>query len=456
MKNPKNALLGGKSRFLKIFTKVINEDPKNRPITRRHSIAPPNPNPNPKSQYSNTHFGPNGVEVEDEGFFTVENLITRIDFLINLPYEIAAYILMFVDFQTLCRMARVSRAWYCISRDNELWHSMYVMSEGWKTNIPKDVLTGDVDWKNLFKNRHTLATRWKKGECEKRYLKGHLDSVYCIQFDEHKIVTGSRDKTIKFWDINTGNCFQTLYGHDLSVLCLQYNEKIMVSGSSDTTIIIWDMQNYNQAVSQIRRLSGHSAGVLDICFDGNHIVSCSKDSTIKVWDVNTGECLRTLVGHRGPVNAVQLHGNRIISASGDALIKLWDLEKGICIRDFIGHTRGLACVQFDGKWVVSGSNDKTIKIWDVETALCIRTLEGHTDLVRTIHFDEDKIVSGSYDQTVKVWDLKTGKQLLDFKNGHTSWVFDVQFSTTKIVSTSQDQIILVMDFAEDLDTRYII
>ncbi|CAG8473838.1 10375_t:CDS:2, partial [Racocetra fulgida] len=316
MKSPRHTLLGKSRFFNKIFAKNINDDSKDRGITRR--------------QLSPTKYHQNYSEVEDEGFYTVEDSATKI------------------------------------------------------------------------------------GDCEKTYLNGHSDSVYCIQFDEHKIVTGSRDKTIKFWDIKTGECFQTLYGHELSVLCLQYNDKIMVSGSSDKTIIIWDMQRVgmpkgNNSVIQLRHLTGHSAGVLDICFDDFYIVSCSKDST----------CLRTLTGHRGPVNAVQLHGNRIISASGDALIKLWNLESGEFLKDFIGHTRGLACVQFDGKWVVSGSNDKTIKIWDVETAQCVRTLEGHTDLVRTLHFDEDKIVSGSYDQTVKVWELKTGKQLLDFKEGHT-------------------------------------
>ncbi|CAB4426867.1 unnamed protein product [Rhizophagus irregularis] len=456
--HPINSFFEGSKYSFFFFTNILfpislrkkNEKPEVcnfRTISRRQlsALSPTKP-----------HF-PNVSEVEDEGFFTVEDLASRIDFLICLPYEIAAYILVFVDFKTLCRMSRVSRAWYCISRDNEIWRGMYTLNEGWRHNVPREVtLTGEADWKLMYKNRFILSLRWKKGECEKRYLKGHLDSVYCIQFDEHKIVTGSRDKTIKFWDINTGNCFQTLHGHDLSVLCLQYDNYIMVSGSSDTTIIVWDMSNYNQNVPQLRRLEGHCAGVLDICFDDYHIVSCSKDSTIKVWDVQTGECLRTLVGHRGPVNAVQLKDNRIISASGDALIKLWDLEEGKCIRDFVGHTRGLACVQFDGKYVVSGSNDRTIKIWDVETAQCMRTLEGHTDLVRTLHFDNDKIVSGSYDQTVKVWDLKTGKQLLDFHEGHTSWVFDVQFSLTKIVSTSQDQKILVMDFADDLDTRYII
>ncbi|CAG8445391.1 10313_t:CDS:2 [Ambispora leptoticha] len=417
MKSPISALQSGKLRFFKMFKSSISEDPRHGPIISRRQL------PSPYKSFVG------GSEIEDEGFFTSDDCVLRIDFLCSLPYEVATSILLFLNFNTLCQISRVSRAWYCITRDNEIWRGLYMKSQGWKVKIPPHIMYRDLDWKQMFKNRFLLAKRWSEGECDKRYLRGHTDSVYCIQFDEEKIVTGSRDKTIKFWNISTGICLRTLTGHDASVLCLQFNESIMVSGSSDMSVIVWDMHD----LIPIRKLEGHTAGVLDICFNENYIVSCSKDSTIKIWDIKTYECLRTLKGHRGPVNAVQLKDNKIISASGDALIKLWDAETGECIRDFIGHMRGLACVQYDGKLVVSGSNDHTIKIWDAETGKCIHTLYGHTELVRTLHFDDDKIVSGSYDQSVKVWDLKSGKPLLDFKDGHTSWVFDVQFSATKIV-----------------------
>lgn len=442
--------------------------------------------------------------LQDSACSPVHAAQSRVDFLNHLPYEIAVYVLYFSDVRTLGRVARTCRGWNNIARDNELWREMFRRRKDWKIRLPTqdkplDVVTeppnrrhkpppmytipkaaarrsssaslmgadnlrastasltqtdspimeselrflSSLDWRELYRQRHTLDRRWKCGYVTTRYLNGHTDSVYCIQFDDRKIVTGSRDRTIKFWDIRTGQCYYTLTGHDASVLCLHYDDELLVTGSSDTTAIVWDMKTGAQRF----RLRAHSVGVLDVCADDKRIVTCSKDSTIVVWDRQTGELLRTLIGHRGPVNAVQLVNGLVVSASGDGYVKLWDVETGAHLRDFVGHERGLACVRTDGKLVVSGSNDRTIKVWDIETGSCIRTLEGHTDLVRSLHYKGSKIISGSYDLTVRVWDTQSGRCLLDLRNGHSSWVFDVEFDLTKIVSTSQDQKILVWDFA---------
>jgi F-box and WD-40 domain protein 1/11 len=386
----------------------------------------------------------------------------RIDMLSKLPYEIASYVLHFVDMPNLAKVASISKAWNDLTNDNGVWKSVYLYHQQWRIRTPSrksapntaatidpeqgpsqrtgaegpagvgastgSVIKTPLDWRELCKTRKKLEARWNTTP-PKTKLIGHTDSVYCIQFDNTKIVTGSRDRTIKFWDFNTLKCTDTLKGHSQSVLSLQFNEKMMVSGSSDNTLIVWDMETHQP----ISRLYGHTSGVLDVCFDDQYIISCSKDTTIKVWDIRTMALIKTMTGHRGPVNAVQLHQGQVVSASGDALVKLWDVASGACIRDFIGHERGLACVQFDGKTIVSGSNDKTIRIWDVASGRCTNVLHGHESLVRTLHFDQNRIVSGSYDYTVKVWDMKTGECTLNLDKGHVSWVFDVQFSSSRII-----------------------
>ncbi|KAJ3291214.1 hypothetical protein HK104_006274 [Borealophlyctis nickersoniae] len=311
----------------------------------------------------------------------------------------------------------------------------------------------DINWKYIYQQRSQLEHNWREGNYVPKVFSGHQEAIYCLQFDEDKIVSGSRDDTIKIWDMKSGKCRTTLMGHHGSVLCLQYDDRHIVSGSSDSTIMVWDVKTGRS----LRTLLGHTESVLNLRFDHDFIISCSKDTTVKIWDLATGELMRTLRGHKAAVNAIQYRNGLVVSASGDRSIKVWDLQTGQQKKNLLGHTRGIACIQFDGNTIVSGSSDKTIKIWDVHTGAQLLTIAGHSDLVRTLQFDAVRIVSGSYDETLKVWDRRTGAQLLDLKNGgHTSRVFKLQFNETKIVSCSQDQRIIVWDFSAGVDTRFFV
>ncbi|TPX55854.1 hypothetical protein PhCBS80983_g04983 [Powellomyces hirtus] len=397
----------------------------------------------------------------------------RVDFLLELPFELAVQIAAHVKhLATIQTMAAVSKRWQRVARENEVWRSLYLFewlalssspngsaertSQARRAQLQQHRLrllstSGDENnkrhWQNIYRQGVALDTNWRRGNVSVKYLSGHEDAVYCIQFDKRFLLSGSRDRTLRFWDLKEHQCVRTLEGHRGSVLCLQYDDKYIVTGSSDQTIVIWD----HQTRKLLHTLRGHTAAVLDVCFNDWMIVSCSKDCTIKLWSLPGGQLLRTLEGHHAAVNAIHLHGDYIASASGDCTVKLWDVRTGRCTRDFAGHTRGLACVQFDGDYLVSGSNDHTIKVWDAATGLCLRTLVGHEDLVRTLCFNRKRIVSGSYDQTIKVWDYETGDLQLNLKGAHSSWIFHVQMDATKIISSSQDKKIVVWDFSGDIE-----
>ncbi|KAG0167376.1 hypothetical protein DFQ30_006133 [Apophysomyces sp. BC1015] len=309
-------------------------------------------------------------------------------------------------------MTTISRQFHqlCGSANHDLWRSLLLTDFPFPLPSPSNPYQSYLD-------HHQLARRWRAGKAKTSYLTGHQDSVYCVVWiGPHRIVSGSRDRTIKVWDLQKkGGCIQTEQQHQGSVLCLYATEHFMVSGSSDTT-----------------------CGVLDLCVVGDWIISSSRDSTIRVWHQKEGRELRQLVGHTGPVNALEAHGSRVVSASGDMTLKLWDVATGQCLRTFVGHTKGLACVKFDGTSIYSGAQDG-IRVWDVESGSCHVTLGGHTDLIRTIDCFGDKIVSGSYDRTLRVWDAKTGECLMRCQSGHSSWIFNVLISRTRIVSASQDK-----------------
>jgi WD40 repeat protein len=61
--------------------------------------------------------------------------------------------------------------------------------------------------------------------------------VLSVTFDETRMATGGRDKTIKLWSLSTGKCTHTMYGHTKGVWCLTFFSKsIIISGSFDSTI----------------------------------------------------------------------------------------------------------------------------------------------------------------------------------------------------------------------------
>ena len=75
-------------------------------------------------------------------------------------------------------------------------------------------------------------------------LKGHTRSVLSVVFnhDGTKIVSGSDDKkTIRVWNVDTGECILTLKGHTDYVRSVEFNHDgtKIVSGSDDNTIRIW-------------------------------------------------------------------------------------------------------------------------------------------------------------------------------------------------------------------------
>jgi F-box and WD-40 domain protein 1/11 len=430
--------------------------------------------------------------------------ISRIDFISQLPGELAVHILEYFDAATLATVCRVSHHWNKIAATQHIWRGSCLRETGitYATSLPIQPGSGlgtpkvmpKQDWRRIYRTKLELARHWKTGKAKPAYLHGHSDSIYCLQFDEHKIITGSRDKTIRIWDMHTLQCRLVIgppevvhapemlvdgegkpvhYAtgaddqktasstpipvsfadhHKASILCLQYDDEILVTGSSDSTCLVYDVTN---GYKPIYRLRHHTAAVLDLVFDDKHIVTCSKDVSICVWDRKTGALLRQLRGHTGPVNAVQMRGNTIVSCSGDFLVKLWNIDTGKVIREFTGHNKGLACSQFseDGRYVASAGNDKVIRIWDANTGECLQEMQAHGNLVRSLHIDSvsGRLVSGSYDRDIKVWDMESGHQLLDFPRWHASWVLSAKSDYRRIVSTGQEPKILVMDFGADVE-----
>lgn len=287
-----------------------------------------------------------------------------------------------------------------------------------------------VNWQYLYAMRRKLEVNWEQGNFKNFQLPhpDHMDEghnnecIYSIQYNEEYLVSGSRDRTLRIWNLATRRLVRKpLVGHIGSVLCLQFDsdpeEDIIVSGSSDSDVIVWKFSTGEI----IQRLThAHRESVLNVKFDKRILATCSKDRTIKIFNrraLKAGDpgyvmvnpvpttvkrygyedspldqlpiipaftMIGVLEGHSAAVNAVQIVDDEVVSASGDRQIKVWDWQTGACRRTFVGHNKGIACVQYDGKRIVSGSSDNEVKVFCRETGIEVASLREHQDLVRTV------------------------------------------------------------------------
>jgi len=149
-------------------------------------------------------------------------------------------------------------------------------------------------------------------------------------------VTGASDKTLRQWDLTTGQCVMTM-----DILWA-------ISHPSSTT-----------APSPLQNQT----------FPGSFSVQ------MPPYADGTGEFYEDFVG------GVQFWGYGLVSGSGDGAVRMWDSEytrfwihiqapevdlspvrTGQAHRTLLGHTGPVACLQFDEIHIASGSLDKTLKV----------------------------------------------------------------------------------------------
>jgi small GTP-binding protein len=250
-----------------------------------------------------------------------------------------------------------------------------------------------------------------------------------LGIDNRSVAYGTKGGEICFIDIETPKTFKLkLIGHRGSICSLDFHKSkpLLLSTSVDRTIRLWDL-NTGQC---LRIISEGVGAVTSARFVGDAIVSCSKDDSILVWDEVNGAVPKELRGHAGGVHSVTVAGSSLVSGGADGTIRMWNLRTGQCLRVLEGHTGGVLCLIPNGKGtlLLSGSDDCTVRLWDLGSGLCINTFDAHTDKVQTIawHPHEHAFVSSGGDRDLRLWSIETGK-LLHILDGNQHDVSGIAF-----------------------------
>jgi small GTP-binding protein len=283
-------------------------------------------------------------------------------------------------------------------------------------------------------------------------------TVYAYEFshDGEFVLTGSADKTVRLWDLNTGACIKIFKGHTDSVwsLALSNDQSQALSGSDDKTIRLWDLKTGEC----LRIFRGHEEAVKCVAWMPNQrlVLSSSEDFTIRLWDVDSTECTRVLKGHKNSVWTVSpsVDDVHVLSGSDDGSLREWDLRDGQCLRIFEGHTSFVwqVLLNNDEQFGLSCSVDQTLRLWDIKTGICVRVLEGHTAEVRCLAWnkeDQRLVISGSLDRTVCLWNVLTGHRVCVLE-GHRGGIAAVSWSADQRRAFSGDRTgdIMIWDLSE--------
>ncbi|KAK0370671.1 Nuclear distribution protein PAC1 [Colletotrichum limetticola] len=255
---------------------------------------------------------------------------------------------------------------------------------------------------------------WELGELE-RTIKAHTKAVTDVDFGGPRgatlLASCSNDLTIKLWNPSDEyKNIRTLSGHDHSVNSVRFvssgadgtsgSGNLLVSASRDKTLRIWDVSTGYC----VRTLRGHTEWVRDVfpSSDGRFLLSAGDDQTGRLWDISTAnpEVKLMLLGHEHVVtccalpppttyaNLAALAGLRkpppatdtaefMATGSRDKAIRLWD-ARGNCIKTLTGHDNWVRALAFHpgGRYLLSVSDDKTLRCWDLaQEGKCAKVLD---------------------------------------------------------------------------------
>jgi hypothetical protein len=192
----------------------------------------------------------------------------------------------------------------------------------------------------------------------------------------------------------------------------------LLTGSRDRLARLWEIGTRKVLIT----FRGHQGAVTGVAFspDGRAIATASADRTARIWDATTGQPLAVLSGHAGAVTAVAFSpdGRQLVTGGADRAVRVWDVATGSLLAGPFQQTAVISRVAFlrDGQIGVLTPQDAlrldprdgaALGEWRADDLPPAASgvdfaLYGHAAPARLADLDAERAVSVSADGLVRV------------------------------------------------------
>ncbi|KAL9106440.1 MAG: hypothetical protein Q9227_008528 [Pyrenula ochraceoflavens] len=293
-----------------------------------------------------------------------------------------------------------------------------------------------------------------------------LDCGYalCVAFlpGDKIVVVGTKEGTLEIFDIASSILLDTLSAHERDIWSLQVHPdgKSLITGSADKTAKFWEFKVVQEEILGTTRKSSKltlthtrtlrvSDDILSVRYspDSRLLAVSTLDNTVKVFFADTLKLYLTLYGHKLPVLDMDIsYDNKlIVTCSADKNVRVWGLDFGDCHKAFFAHQDSIMSVAFipnntedNGHHFFSVSKDQVIKYFDGDKFEQIQKLNGHHGEIwaLAVAHSGDFIISASHDKSMRVWS-QTDEQI--FLEEEREKELEDLYENTLLTSLDQDE-----------------
>jgi WD40 repeat protein len=171
-----------------------------------------------------------------------------------------------------------------------------------------------------------------------RLFEGHSGEVRAVAVTPNgqQALSGSHDRTLRLWDLASGECLRIFGGHTESVwgLAVGSDGRQALSSSADKTLRLWDLtsgQWLHTFVDHTDARLDPGGGAMAMTPDGRHAFFYSGYSILRMWDLVTGQCLHMFKIDDVITTLAMAPDGRTLLLGGFTNVRVWTLPDGLFV-----------------------------------------------------------------------------------------------------------------------------